>query len=81
MKGNTSFLGRLSTLASLMSWVSLRWPVFVLAFAIISPISPHVRVPNTYSCTYVGTHGFMDEDYDGPCPLIALIDTRGRGMW
>ena len=64
-----------------MSWLTLRWPIFVLAFALVSPISPHVRVPDSYDCTYIGTHGFMVERDDGACPLITLIDTRGRGMW
>jgi len=64
-----------------LSWLALRWPVFVLAFSIISPISPHVRVPNDYNCTYIGTHGFLIEGDDGSCPLVALIDTRDRGMW
>lgn len=64
-----------------MSWASLRWPVFVLAISVISPISPHVRVPIGYGCTYIGTHGLMREGYGDDCPLIALIDTRDRGLW
>ncbi len=74
-------IGLVSSLIAIWKgYITLRWPIFVLAFAIISPVSPHVRVPGGYNCTYIGTHGFMNED-DSSCPLVTLIDTRNRGLW
>lgn len=54
------------------------WPVVLLVLCIISPISPHVRIPYELSysdCTYIGTRGVIEYDASS-CSLITIIDTR-----
>ncbi|MBL4616283.1 MAG: hypothetical protein JKY46_01175 [Robiginitomaculum sp.] len=82
MKSNTTFYGHLSVLAKLIGWLTLRWPLIVLAFSVISPISPHIRLPYVLSysnCSYIGTRGVAYKDNDKSCPLISMIDTRKGG--
>lgn len=63
-----------------------RWAIFVLnnwvlvliALCVISPISPHARIPYAISyreCSYIGTRGIIEHDASS-CPLITIIDTR-----
>lgn len=60
------------------------WFVVLLAVCIVSPISPHVRLSSADlypSCAYGGVRGIIYEYDRANCPVIALVDTRGRGQW
>lgn len=84
MFGGKTRDGRLSDLFAALSWLVLRWPLIVLVVSLVSPISPHVRLTAAEmrtSCAYVGVHGILYEYNRMNCPLIAFIDTRGRGQW
>ncbi|MBR9826667.1 MAG: hypothetical protein GYB36_12850 [Alphaproteobacteria bacterium] len=74
---------RLANLCFVLSWLTLRWPVFVVAISLVSPVSPHYRLTAAegHSCAYGGVRGIIYEYRHEPCPLIALLDTRGRGQW
>ena len=77
-------LGRLSMLCFFLSRAVSYWPVALLALAFLSPASLHLRLTAAEagaSCAYAGGRGIIYEFYERPCPLIALIDTRGRGQW
>lgn len=76
------FAFMLRGLAGLLS----RWPLFVIAAILISPIGPHLRWQYTYQqhgtylymldCQYIGSRGFVRYREDGKCPVIAIIDRR-----
>lgn len=54
------------------------WYWLLLAICIVSPISPHIRVPYAVSysdCAYVGTRGMM-QPVSSNCPIVAIINTR-----
>ncbi|MCU7829139.1 MAG: hypothetical protein KZQ85_08750 [Candidatus Thiodiazotropha sp. (ex Myrtea sp. 'scaly one' KF741663)] len=63
-----------------------RWPLFLLAVVIVSPIGPHVRWQYTYeqrgsdrfmlNCEYFGSRGFVKHVKVGRCPVFVIIDTR-----
>lgn len=75
--------GVLSVLFEASSRIILYWPVFFIVIGLASPVSPHLRLtdPQASSCAYVGARGLLYEHRDAPCPLIDLINTRGRGQW
>ena len=60
------------------------WPVLLLALAVLSPVSPHLRMtyhyvgsasrPRITDCEYLGFRGWLH--VDGDCPLVAIIDRR-----
>lgn len=62
----------------LLSKAVTNWPWVLLIICILSPISPHIRVPYVLSnsdCAYIGTRGMMwPAGHD--CPLIAIINTE-----
>lgn len=75
---------RLAKLCRVVSFVAPYWPLIWLALAFLSPVSPHLRLTaaEASTCAYAGGRGIIWESYSGQsCPLIALIDTRGRGQW
>lgn len=84
MTSSSTVWSRLEKVCVVLSWASMHWPVFAIALSLVSPISPHLRLtaddPRA-SCAYGGIHGIVWEEFDRSCPLIALIDTRGRGQW
>lgn len=75
--------GGLSVHFEVLSRAVLYWPLLLIVIGLISPVSPHLRLtdPLASSCVYVGARGILHEYRDAPCPLIDLIDTRGRGQW
>ena len=75
---------RLATICRVISFVVPYWPLIWLGLAFLSPISPHLRLTSAdaASCAYAGGRGIIWESHSGGgCPLIALIDIRGRGQW
>lgn len=74
---------RISRFCHGAAWIVRRWPVLILAVSLVSPISPHLRLTgaNETACAYGGVHGLLWEYRTRPCPLIAFIETRGRGQW
>lgn len=84
MNNGTTIWARLEKICVVLSWVTMRWPVIVVAFSLLSPVSPHLRLTGDYAsapCAYGGVHGLVWETYERACPLIGLIDMRGRGQW
>jgi len=61
----------------LMSKAITHWPWVLLILCILSPVSPHVRLPYSVSysdCAYIGTRGVMRPTATD-CPLITIINT------
>lgn len=71
----------LNTTASalrLLSKAVANWPWVLAIICILSPISPHVRLPYELSgstCDYIGTRGIISKSDQG-CPPVVIIDTR-----
>ncbi|PHR92418.1 MAG: hypothetical protein COA69_08575 [Robiginitomaculum sp.] len=69
--------------ASMCRWavfVLNNWVLILIALCVISPISPHARIPYAISyseCSYIGTRGIIEHDAL-TCPLITIIDTRSH---
>lgn len=67
--------------ARLMRWTAFcieNWYWLLLVACVVSPVSPHVRLPYqlTYAeCDYIGTRGVVSKVGDS-CDLIEIIDTR-----
>ena len=62
----------------LLSKAVTNWPWVLLIICILSPISPHMRVPYALSnsdCAYIGTRGMM-QTTGHDCPPIAVINTK-----
>lgn len=83
----TALKSRLFSLAHglrLISRAIRKWPLVLGLACVVSPISPHVRLPYalTYSdCDYLGTRGLQPDAAQPACNLIELIDTRsGRRL-
>lgn len=80
----TQFKTTLNVTASslrLLSKAVQNWPWVLLIICILSPISPHIRIPYALSyseCDYMGTRGAIAKIDNRDCPLIAIIDTRTR---
>ena len=74
---------RLSRLCAALSWLTRFWWLFVVAFSMFSPVSPHLRLTSAtrHSCAYLGVRGIVYEAHEVRCPLVNLIDTQGRGQW
>ncbi|WP_430415660.1 hypothetical protein [Parasphingorhabdus sp.] len=56
------------------------WPAVLLLVCILSPISPHIRIPQGIShrpCEYIGTRGIVSNN-PKTCGFIEIIDTRER---
>lgn len=69
----------------LLSKAILNWPWVLALVCVISPISPHVRIPYELSysqCDYIGTRGIITLG-ETDCPWIAIIDTSNteRVVW
>ncbi|MBT3011724.1 MAG: hypothetical protein KME41_08375 [Candidatus Thiodiazotropha sp. (ex Lucina pensylvanica)] len=67
------------------------WPFLLLAAAVLSPVTPHLRWEYSYrefgkqrhytSCAYLGARGFVPYRRGSDCPLVVLIDLREMGRW
>ena len=64
------------------------WPLFIVLWAIFSPVGPHVLIESPdprhihpkaqVICTYVGFRGRVELLHRGGCPFITVIDRRGE---
>jgi len=63
------------------------WPLLLIAFLLLSPVGPCLRMQYTYvqhgnvrwmlSCDYLGGQGWVRGYVDqGECPVVAIIDRR-----
>ncbi|MEW8026302.1 MAG: hypothetical protein AB2806_00985 [Candidatus Thiodiazotropha sp.] len=67
------------------------WPFMLLAAAVLSPVTPHLRWEYSYqefgrqriyvTCDYVGVRGIVTYHRGSECPLLVLIDLREMGRW
>lgn len=77
MPKTKSFLILFAKTLRLSAWGLDNWYWLLAAACIVSPISPHIRLPNAVSytdCTYVGTRGVKRPDAFN-CPLVSVINT------
>jgi len=59
------------------------WLKVVLVLCILSPVSPHVRIPYALSyaeCDYIGTRGIVSKSGGMSCNLVEIIDTRSHAI-
>lgn len=71
-------LNVIAAMLRLLSKAIDNWPWVLLIISIISPISPHVRLPYAVSysdCAYFGTRGVM-RPASADCPIVAIINTE-----
>lgn len=64
-------------LLRLIAKAVLHWPWVAAFVCVVSPISPHVRIPYELSyqpCAYLGTRGVIETDRT-QCPVIAIVNT------
>ena len=62
------------------------WPLFLVAFLVVSPAGPHMRFQYTYhqvgsakymiDCEYLGARGFVRYVRSSTCPFFIWLDTR-----
>ncbi len=66
-----------------MSAIMAQYFPWIAAFVcIVSPISPHVRMGDVYSCSYIGTRGVVYKRSHTSCGFVEIIDTRtGASVW
>lgn len=89
MMRRSSMLGALAITSRTISRLIERWPLILIAVMVLSPVSPHIRLSETYgslngtsgrfACRYLGARGIIYGDVGGNCPLIALLDISDRG--
>lgn len=74
---------RLAVICAALSWLTRYWWVFAIALSLVSPVSPHLRLTSAerWNCAYLGVRGIIYETHERRCPLIDLVNTRGRGQW
>lgn len=72
----------LKRLFRLLSLLCENWWLILAIFLIASPVGPHLRWDfghtGYYGCVYLGSRGFVPANDLTHCPLLALIDARGR---
>ena len=58
------------------------WWLMLIVVLIASPVGPHIRWDfghsGHYGCVYLGARGFVPANDLPSCPLLALVDARGR---
>jgi hypothetical protein len=81
-----SRLDRSSFILRALSTLMRLWPIALVAFMFLSPVTPHFRWSYQYIehgyerhyilCNYLSVKGLITPDFAPDCPFLALIDIR-----
>jgi hypothetical protein len=86
MQKRLLLLSFLAKFLRLVSHITSKWLVLLIAAFFLSPTGPHLRAEYTYyeagntriylRCTYLGSRGFITPDFRGDCPLFAILNAN-----